>query len=69
MLQKAHLSVSLMCLPHFDFFSDLLLYRLAATWNLFILYDKDARFLYGDSTYMRLSSDKSCVRTIKCVYN
>ena len=29
-----------MFLPHFHVFSDLLLYRPVATWNLFVLWDK-----------------------------
>ena len=32
-------SVSLMFLPHFDVFCDLLLNRRTATWNLFVLYN------------------------------
>ena len=42
---------SLVCLPHFDVFSDLLLHRPAATWNLFVLFDKEAKFVDGDSIY------------------
>ena len=37
-------SMSLMFLPHFDFFSDLLLFRLTATWKLFVLYDDKAKY-------------------------
>ena len=33
-------SVSLMFLPHFDVFCDLLLNRRTATWNLFVLYNE-----------------------------
>ena len=33
-------SVSLMLLPHFDVFCDLLLNRRTATWNLFVLYNE-----------------------------
>ena len=35
------LSVSLMFLPHFDILCDLLLNRRTATWNLFVLYNKE----------------------------
>ena len=34
---KAQQSVSLLFFPHLDFFCDPLLYRLTATWNLFVL--------------------------------
>lgn len=38
-------SVSLMFLPRFDFFCDLLLYRPMATWiPFFFSYDKKAKF-------------------------
>ena len=56
-----------MCLPHFHFFSDLLLHRPAATWNLFVLFDKEAKFVDGDSIYAS-TSDKSCVRTDQNTY-
>ena len=36
-------SVSLMFLPHFDVFCDLLLNRRTATWNLFVLYNKETK--------------------------
>ena len=38
-------SVSLMFLPHFDVFCDLLLNRPMATWNLFALYNKELNFI------------------------
>ena len=38
---EAQPSVSLMFLPHFDVLCDLLLNRRTATWNLFVLYDKE----------------------------
>ena len=38
---EAQLSVSLMLLPHFDVLCDLLLNRRTATWNLFVLYNKE----------------------------
>ena len=38
---EAQLSVSLMFLPHFDVLCDLLLNRRTATWNLFVLYNKE----------------------------
>ena len=44
-------SVSLMFLPHFDVFCDLLLNRRTATWNIFVLYDKEAKVVNGDVIY------------------
>ena len=38
---EAQPSVSLMFLPHFDVLCDLLLNRRTATWNLFVLYNKN----------------------------
>ena len=38
-VHEPQVSVSLMFLPHFDVFCDLLLNRLKATWNLFVLYN------------------------------
>ena len=38
---EAQLSVSLMFLPHFDVLCDLLLNRRIATWNLFVLFNKE----------------------------
>ena len=37
----AHPSVSLMFLPHFDILCNLLLNKRTATWNLFVLYNKE----------------------------
>ena len=34
----------LMFLPHFDVLCDLLLNRRTATWNLFVLYDKETNY-------------------------
>ena len=39
-------SVSLMFLPHFDVFWDLLLNRHTVTWNLFVLYNKKEEALF-----------------------
>ena len=39
--RKAQPSVSLMFLPHFHVLCDLLLNRRTATWNLFVLYNKE----------------------------
>ena len=41
---EAQLSVSLMFLPHFDVLCDLLLNRRTATWNLFVLYNKELKY-------------------------
>ena len=40
---KAQPSVSLMFLPHFDVVCDLLLNRHMASWNLFVLYNKELK--------------------------
>ena len=48
---QAQPSVSLMFLPRFDVFCDLLLNRCTATWNLFVLYNKEAKVGNGDVTY------------------
>ena len=40
---EAQPSVSLMFLPHFDVLCDLLLNRHTATWNLFVLYNKELK--------------------------
>ena len=41
---KAQPSVSLMVLPHFDVLYDPLLNRCMATWNLFVLYNKELKY-------------------------
>ena len=41
---EAQPSVSLMFLPHFDVLCDLLLNRCTATWNLFVLYNKELKY-------------------------
>ena len=41
---EAQPSVSLMFLPHFDVLCDLLLNRRKATWNLFVLYNKELKY-------------------------
>ena len=41
---KVQPSVSLMFLPHFDILCDLLLNRRTATWNLFVLYNKELKY-------------------------
>ena len=41
-------SVSLMFLPHFDILCDLLLNRRTATWNLFVLYNKEFKKSFND---------------------
>ena len=44
MAHEAQPSVSLMFLPHFDVLCDLLLNRRTATWNLFVLYNKELKY-------------------------
>ena len=41
---EAQPSVSLMFFPHFDVLCDLLLNRRTATWNLFVLYNKELKY-------------------------
>ena len=43
---EPQMSVSLMFLLHFDFFSDQLQNRLTAAWNLFVLYNEERRKNY-----------------------
>ena len=42
---EVQLSVSLMFLPHFDVLCDLLLNRHTATWNLFVLFNKELKYM------------------------
>ena len=42
---EAQPSVSLVFLPHFDVLCDLLLNRRTATWNLFVLYIKELKYM------------------------
>ena len=42
---EAQPSVSLMFLPYFDVLCDLLLNRHTATWNLFVLYNRESKKL------------------------
>ena len=44
---EAQPSVALMFLPRFDVFCDILLNRRMATWNLFVLYNKEAKVVNG----------------------
>ena len=52
-------SVSLMFLPHFDILCDLLLNRRTATWNLFVLYNKELKKVSMMTSSIRLSSNRS----------
>ena len=56
---KAQPSVSLMFLPHFDVLCDLLLNRRTATWNLFVLYNKELKKVLMMTSSICLSSDRS----------
>ena len=44
MAHEVQPSVLLMFLPHFDVLCDLLLNRRTATWNLFVLYNKELKY-------------------------
>ena len=48
---EAEPSVSLMFLPHFDVFCDVLLNRRTAAWNLFVLCNKKIK-IYGKNTFL-----------------
>ena len=63
MAHKVQLSVSLMFLPHFDILCDLLLNRCMATWNLFVLYNKELKKVSVMTSSVRLCSSRSSVRT------
>ena len=56
---EAQPSVSLMFLPHFDVICDLLLNRRTATWNLFVLYNKELKKVLMMTSSIRLSSNRS----------
>ena len=63
MAHKAQPSVSLMFLAHFDIICDLLQNRHMATWNLFVLNNKELKKVLTMTSSMRLSSNRSQVRT------
>ena len=54
-----------MFLPHFDVFFDLLLNRHTATWNLFVLYNKELNFIRikADGDVNRRQSGQNVVST------
>ena len=55
--------VVIMFLPHVDVICDLLLNRHTATWNLFVLYNKELKKVLMMTSSIRLSSNRSFVRT------
>ena len=57
--QTAQPSVSLMFLPHFNVLRDLLLNRRTATWNLFVLYNKEFEKVLMMTSSICLSSNRS----------
>ena len=57
--EAAQPSVSLMFLPHFDILCDLLLNRRTATWNLFVLYNKQFKKVLMMTSSIYLSSNRS----------
>ena len=59
MAHKAQPSVSLMFLPHFDILCNLLLNRCMATWNLFVLNNKELKKVLMKTSSIRLSSSRS----------
>ena len=56
---EAQPSVSLMFLPHFDVLCNLLLNRRTATWNLFVLYNKELKKVLMMMSFICLSSNRS----------
>ena len=66
---QAQLRVSLMFLPNFDFFCDLLWYRATATWNQFVFNNEKEKVVNGDVIY---ASALQCImgkNQSKGVYN
>ena len=57
------MSVSLMFLPCFDIFCDLLLNICTATWNLFVLYNTEVKRFITVTSFMHLSSNRSQIAT------
>ena len=57
-------NASLMFLPHFDFFCDLLLNRGMATLNQFVLYNKEIKNLTLKSFKGDLSSNRSWIPVV-----
>ena len=57
--REAQSSVSLMFLLHFDVLCDLLLNKSMATWNLFVLYNKELKKVLMMTSSIRLSSNRS----------
>ena len=57
--QTAQPSASLMFLPHFNVLRDLLLNRRTATWNLFVLYNKELEKVLMMTSSICLSSNRS----------
>ena len=51
--------VSLMFLPHFDVLCDLLLNRHTATWNLFVLHNREFKKVLMMTSSICLSSNRS----------
>ena len=67
---EAQPSVLLMFLPHFDILCDLLLNRRTATWNLFVLYNKEFFKKFNDyviysSVLQKIISENQS----ECVHN
>ena len=52
-------TLSLMFLAHFDIICDLLLNRRMATWNLFVLYNKELKKVLMMTSSIHLSSNRS----------
>ena len=53
---KAQPSVSLMSLPNFDVFCDLLLNRCMATWNLLVLYNNETNYCPTLKAFVQLKN-------------
>ena len=67
--QEAQPGVSLMFLPHFDVLCDQLLNRRAATWNLFVLYNKELKSFNDDVIYTSVLQWIISENQSECVYN
>ena len=63
-------SLSLMFLPHFDVLCNLLLNRRTATWNLFVLNNKELKKSFNDDLIYRSILQKiMCEDQSECVHN
>ena len=59
-----------MVLPHFDVLCDLVLNRRSATWNLFVLYNKEFKKSFnGDVIYTSVLQEMIRENQSECVHD